>query len=370
MFSDQAPAERHPRRTLTWPIAAVCVLALGVVASCDRMPTAPRLSLDASPLRSLGGGSFTLGVLPTTSENYGSEGWKNTGIQTLTGMLYVIRVTGSVTASPNTQLGCFGSINWSTVPDMGAYGPGEPAPRDSATGYLGVTIRVDSLAGWDIALKKTADGTAWESDPLPLSTGTLWARRNNGPPAGTSCAGSPPGGGFYALSGTSTIQITERCPPTNDPVLDNVPFRKYLRAQLDTSLMQFSTERSGTILQVDGVVPPAYDFYYETHPGATQCMNSMSIRVSQGYTVVGTWHTHALVPGTSFGWCPTAEPDAAPGKVPSDSDYVSQEKTKYPMYIIDLDDIIRVGNHTDTTLTGRDNATTYHNWSRCPAFFN
>lgn len=159
MSSDQAPRGPHAQRARTWPVATLFALAIGVIASCDRLPTAPTLSPDLSPRRLTGGGSFTLGVLSTTTVNYGSEGWKKTGIQTRTGLTYVIRVTGSVTASPNSALGCFNSIDWSSVPDVGAYGPGEPAPRNSAEGYLGVTIALDS--GWGgFTLRRTADGTA------------------------------------------------------------------------------------------------------------------------------------------------------------------------------------------------------------------
>jgi hypothetical protein len=189
MLTDQAPRGRHARRLRRRPIAALCVLALGVIASCEQSPTAPQLFPDITPRRSIsGGGSFTLGVRSTTTVDYGSEGWKSTGIQFESGYRFVIRVTGSVTASPNTELGCYNSIDWSTVPDLDAYGPGEPAPRDQATGYLGVTLAFDSTAEPDryITLRKTADGSAWQSDTLGGTSLTLFARRNNGPPAATN----------------------------------------------------------------------------------------------------------------------------------------------------------------------------------------
>lgn len=166
-------------------------------------------------------GTFALGVLPTTTINYGSEGWKSTGLQVDSGYRYQLRVTGSVTASPNSELGCYSSINWSTVPDLGTYGPGQPGSYGSAGGYLGVTLAIDTMPEqWRIGMGTTTDGSAWETGINTTGrTITIFARRNNGPPAGTNCASSPPGGGFYALAGSSTISVMVLPPLPPDSLL-------------------------------------------------------------------------------------------------------------------------------------------------------
>ena len=206
--------------------AVSLLLALGVLGSCESptalLPTTGGLSPNAQMRRSGGGGgSFSVGVLSTTTIDYGSPGWVNTGIQVDSGYRYEVRVTGSVTASPNSELGCFGDINWATVPGMGAYGPGQPDPRGSAGGALGVTVAWDTLPeSGAISLATTPDSSAWQSDTNPNgSTRTLWARRNNGPVGGTNCAGSPPGGGWYALSGNSTITVIVLPPLPPDSLL-------------------------------------------------------------------------------------------------------------------------------------------------------
>jgi len=324
MSTDQAPRGPRARRARNWPVATLCALALGVIASCDRLPTAPTLSPDLSPRRLIGGGSYTLGVRTTTTVNYGSEGWKNTGIQTRAGLTYVIRVTGSVTASPNTELGCFDSINWSTVPDMGSYGPAEPAPRDQPGGYLGVAIALDSGAS-SFTLRKTADGTAWESDTLPLATGTLWALRLSGPPAGTNCGDSPPGGGFYALSGSSTITVTEFCPPSQDQWVAPADGRTYrplddpaIRQAFEDAMVASNPDSlpgTGKRKETGGIIWRMPDGSIKAtlvpDPNATECHTDPftqmdSVKPDPQAIPLASYHTHPSYDGEDiYGCSPT-----------------------------------------------------------------
>lgn len=156
-----------------------------------------------------------------------------------------------------------------------------------------------------------------------MATGTLWALRNDGPPAGTNCASSPPGGGFYALSGSSAITVTEFCPPSRDEFvslmdgrtyrpLDNPAIRKAFEDALAASNPD-SLPGTGKRKETGGIIWRMPDGSLRTtlvnDPTATECrVNPFaqmdSVKPDPQALAIASYHTHPQYDGEDIYGCP------------------------------------------------------------------
>jgi hypothetical protein len=177
-------------------------------------------------------------------------------------------------------------------------------------------------------------------------------------------------GDTYVVPAAYQIDFVPIPCPTGNPISDNPIIRKFLKAQLDTSIMNGRVERSGPIYEITVAGQPPYLEGQWTTIWSTQCRNDFSVATQTGYRLVGIWHTHAMVPGSSWTNCPTSQGAGfGPGKHPSPEDYQAEEKWNVPEFIFDLDDIWRIDPHPDTSKVWRDGSTWYRNWSKCANFF-
>jgi len=167
--------------------------------------------------------------------------------------------------------------------------------------------------------------TRGKSDTLPLATGTLWVLRIGGPPAGTNCGSSPPGGGYYALSGNSSITVTEFCPPSQDEFVSSMDSKTYrpmdnpaIRQAFEDAMVASNPDSipgTGKRKETGGIIWRMPDGSLRAtlvnDPNATECRvkpftQMDSVKPDPQAIAIASYHTHPQYDGEDiYGCAPT-----------------------------------------------------------------
>jgi len=137
-------------------------------------------------------------VAATNTDNDGNLGPIALGVSVDRNARFVVRVTGTVTASQNGDLPC---TSWS-YPGLGDYGPSQGTnPNSSMGASFGTSTNYP-----DITLHLAGD--AWESDTVSYHTQVQLYWWRFGIIGSINCPNGG-GGGLYALSGSQQVEVLQ-----------------------------------------------------------------------------------------------------------------------------------------------------------------
>lgn len=159
------------------------------------------------------------------------------------------------------------------------------------------------------------------------------------------------------------------CPWKDDSIMDDPGIRKFLKAQLDTSLGEH-LERGGVIYRLDATGNYIIMYSPGAAPPRSECRFTTAFPPPvEGYTLVGIWHTHPAGGGQTFSNCPDYAPGAKAKKGPSRPwDYDAQAAKHVPEYIIDPDDIFRIRDNPGRKFWQSTLRT--EPWKSCPGWIS